>query len=176
MKRYLFVIVALFLSLTIYAQDWIYVDETDDMTFYVSPSVRKTNSNYVAHEKCVPKNLIAERERLVNSMEDTNFYRYAYYIVTELVDIDIYRLKSLSFVYYDDNGDVIDSWNCKDDDWHYSKPGTIIESFCKSVEYLVNGDKTPSYTLPKTTMKPVKRKYNNPLKNKVVTKGKYIKK
>jgi hypothetical protein len=166
--------VALFLSLTIYAQDWIYIGESDAATFYISSTIRKAKSSYLVHQKFVPNDLNAERERLVNSKEDTNFYRYAYLIVTELVDIDLYRSKYLSFVYYDTNGGVLDSFNCDDDDWQYSKPGTILESVCETVEYLVNGDNTPSYTSPKNTTKPAKRNSNNQRKTQSVKKGQYI--
>lgn len=176
MKRNLFIIIALFLSLTTCAQDWIFAGEGNESTYYVYSTVRKTRSSYLINEKSVPIDLNAERERLFNIYEDTKYYRFAYLVVTEIVDIDLYRTKSLSYVYYDTNGSAIHSFNCDDDDWRYAKPGTILESICETVEYLVNGNEAPSYTSPKTTQKPIKRNSGNQRQTKGIKKGQYIKK
>ena len=144
MKKITFLLIALLASLPVSAQEWILASEGNDSFYYINSNVRKAGGYYIAHEKCVPKDLSAERNRLVREMHDNKFYRYVYSVVTELVDIELFRTKSLSFAYYDTNGNVLDTWECENEDWRYAKPGTILEGVCETVDYIVNGSATIS--------------------------------
>lgn len=144
MKKLLFFFIVQCVALTATAQDWILASEGHDSFYYINSTIRKARGYYIAYEKCVPKDLNAERSRLVREMSDNKFYRYVYSVVTELVDIEQFRTKSLSFAYYDTNGNVLDTWECENEDWRYAKPGTILEGVCETVDYIVNGSTGPT--------------------------------
>lgn len=136
MKRLLFSFLMILLSLSTYAQQWIDAAESSDAYYYVNSTLRHRGSYYIAFVKCVPKNITEERNRRVAGTGESKWYRYAYYVVTEMEDVEEYRSKSLHFSYYDTDGSVLDAFNSTDDSWSYAKPNSIGEAVIETVEYI----------------------------------------
>lgn len=117
-------------------QEWVLAAVSDDTSYYISKTLRTRGTYIVAFEKQIPKNLNAERNRLIQLFEENKWNRYSYSVSTILVDIESYRTKSLEHAHYDYNGNVIDSWEAREDKWSYAKPKTVLEAVCETVEYL----------------------------------------
>jgi len=138
MKRYIVLLALCLISAFSFAQEWLKAAESDNDIYYVSSTIRQRGNNYIIFEKCVPKNISAERNNRVRETGESKWYKYSYMIVTELADLEVYRTKSLNYAYYDTEGKVLYAFDSMDDtSWFYAKPGTILEGICETAEYIV---------------------------------------